>query len=46
MMIIFFDHKGVIYQYAMLPKTTVNGENCSGFENFATIHFKKCAMNW
>lgn len=26
MMIIFFDHKGVIYQHAVPPKTTVNGE--------------------
>ena len=25
-MIIFFDHKGVIYQHILPPKTTMNGE--------------------
>ena len=44
MMIIFFDHKSVIYQHAMSPKTIVNGEYYVYFENLPTTHVKKAEL--
>ena len=41
-MIIFIDHKGIIYQHAVPLKTTMNGEYFS-FEIFAVTHIGKAS---
>ena len=37
-MIVFFNHKGVIYQHALLPEATVNGEYCVSVLKFSRQH--------